>query len=62
MAIVYTLCPTTRRPIATGIETDRHSFDLTPPFTARLKCPHCGGEHEWSKEQAWLSEDPPSSA
>jgi hypothetical protein len=55
MGMVYTTCPVSGQSLATGIDTDQVSLDRTPPFTARVHCPHCGHEHEWTKERAWVA-------
>ena len=47
-------CPGTGRPVFTGIEIERTSFNQLPEVEARLRCPLCGGEHVWTKRGAWL--------
>jgi hypothetical protein len=53
-------CPKTGKDFSAGVETDQLSFQLTPAFTATIRCPYCGVEHSWSKIDAWLSESAPS--
>jgi hypothetical protein len=57
MGEVMTTCPVTGQPIATGIDTDEASFARVPAFTAKVFCPHCQSEHDWSKDKAWVAED-----
>jgi hypothetical protein len=45
-----------RRP-ATRIEIDEDSFARLPDVVALVRCPHCGSEHEWTKEMAWVIGD-----
>lgn len=49
---ILTPCSVTGRMIDTGIEIEKSSFARLPSFVGRIGCPHCGGEHEWSKETA----------
>jgi hypothetical protein len=56
MGTLVTTCPVTGQKIKTGIETDRDSLDLTPDFVAKIACPHCGGEHEFSKPDVLVCE------
>ncbi|HEY5963598.1 MAG TPA: hypothetical protein VIU42_06235 [Xanthobacteraceae bacterium] len=42
----------TGRLIDTGVEIEESSFARLPSFVGRIGCPHCGGEHEWSKDTA----------
>jgi hypothetical protein len=53
-------CPTTGAPVSTGIEVESETFDQLPSVGARLKCPACGAEHVWTRDDAWISgEQPP---
>jgi hypothetical protein len=54
MGVVFTICPVTGRQIPTGIDTDQASFELTPAFVGRVRCPICNCDHEWSKTNAWV--------
>jgi hypothetical protein len=56
MGTLYVRCPNTGKSIASGIETDRLSFELIPAFTGSIRCPICNTEHRWSKIDAWISE------
>lgn len=54
-------CPDTGKPLATGFGMDKQSFE-SPGMVLKDNqvgpCPHCGGSHVWSKEDAWLQERP----
>ena len=54
MGTVMVKCPDTGYDIATGIVTDRTSFNATPVFFARVYCPVCRTEHEWFAKEAWV--------
>jgi len=30
---------------------------MIPAFVGKIACPHCGGEHEWSKDTARIVDD-----
>jgi hypothetical protein len=57
MSLLMIRCPQTRRAIWTGIETDPHSLQGLPDALFYAPCPHCGFEHAWWRDEAWLSED-----
>jgi hypothetical protein len=52
MAKILTDCLATGQPIDTGIEIDEVSFTRLPTFVGKVFCPHCGTEHQWSKDKA----------
>ena len=52
MPKIFTTCLVTGQPIDTGIEIDDGSFARLPDFVGKIFCPHCGTEHEWSKDKA----------
>jgi hypothetical protein len=54
MGAVMVRCPQTGQGIPTGIVTDRESFEATPVFFARVRCPICRTEHEWFAKEAWV--------
>jgi hypothetical protein len=62
MATICTSCPNTGRAISTGIETDADSFLAIPEVIIRVRCPHCGEEHNWSKHNAFLRENAPATS
>lgn len=57
MGVVMIWCPTTRRPVPTGIETDPRTFASLPDEPTQTKCPACGSVHVWWKGEAWLAAD-----
>jgi hypothetical protein len=57
MAKLMTGCPVTGQLIDTRIEIDEASFPRLPPFNGKVFCSHCGTEHEWSKDKAFLVDD-----
>jgi hypothetical protein len=48
-------CPEKGRAVSTGIEV--FDVDQLPTVTASMACPACGGVHQWTKDEAWLSVD-----
>lgn len=56
MGTLVTTCPVTGRQIETGIETDQLSMEMTPQFVATVYCPHCSGEHRFSKADVFVCE------
>lgn len=58
MSLVMIKCPMTGRAVSTAIETEPSVFRKLPPVTARMRCPACGRDHEWSVSSAWLSGEP----
>jgi hypothetical protein len=59
MGTVMVKCPDTGRNIPTGIVADRASFNSTPVFFARVRCPICRRDHEWFAREAWVRESEP---
>jgi endogenous inhibitor of DNA gyrase (YacG/DUF329 family) len=55
MSLIFIKCPQTGRPVSTGIEIDRASFEALPTVGAPVKCPACGATHIWNKHEAWLA-------
>ncbi len=58
MSLVMIKCPVTGRAVSTAIETEASSFRRLPQVTARMRCPACGRDHEWTVSSAWLSGEP----
>jgi len=54
MSKIFTRCPVTGQPIDTGVEIDDASFARLPTFLGKVFCTHCGTEHEWTKDQAFV--------
>lgn len=57
MARLFTTCPKTGRKIWTGIEIDVESFARMPDFVARVRCPFCNIDHNWSRQSASIAGD-----
>ncbi|MBW7950058.1 MAG: hypothetical protein H3C55_11995 [Pseudorhodoplanes sp.] len=57
MGIVMINCPNTGRPISTGIDMDRSSFNRSPVFFSRTPCPMYRTTHEWFAKDAWVREE-----
>ncbi len=53
MAIIMIACPSKGRAVSTGIEVS--DVDQLPTVIATMVCSACGGVHEWTKDQAWLT-------
>ena len=52
MSKLFATCLVTGQLIDTNIEIDEASFARLPGFVGKIFCPHCGSEHEWSKDTA----------
>jgi hypothetical protein len=48
-------CPVTRKPASTGIVMDAESFASSTLLNNAVPCPHCGGIHTWSKQNAYIA-------
>lgn len=61
MPAIFITCPTTGKPVDTGIYLDSQTFN-NPATTMEhntLECPHCGQRHTWGKKEAYPEgEDP----
>jgi endogenous inhibitor of DNA gyrase (YacG/DUF329 family) len=48
-------CPKTNKPMYTGMTMPQQAFDSSTLEDNTVgPCPHCGGQHTWSKEDAFL--------
>jgi peptide subunit release factor 1 (eRF1) len=54
MAELEITCPRTRRTVPTGIAIDVQSLVSTWALTLKVKCPHCGKEHETVVREAYV--------
>jgi endogenous inhibitor of DNA gyrase (YacG/DUF329 family) len=59
MGRVMFKCPTTGKPVFTGMGMDKGMLEsdavqLTHNTTG--PCPHCGKDHTWSKKDVWVEE------
>jgi endogenous inhibitor of DNA gyrase (YacG/DUF329 family) len=48
-------CPTTGKPVKTGISMNIHLFRNATIEGREVQCPHCGKVHIWSKKDAHLA-------
>jgi hypothetical protein len=55
MASLLFTCPKTNQQIPTGIETDVRSLSASWGATLKVACPHCGGLHEISVRETYIS-------
>jgi len=58
MGSVMSNCPTTERPIATGMEMSKEAFESTTMENNTVgSCAACGQSHTWSKKDAWVTDE-----
>jgi hypothetical protein len=57
MGTIYTTCPVSGREISTDVATDADSFARMPEFVARVLCPYCKVDHNWTKHNSFIVED-----
>jgi hypothetical protein len=57
MGVVMIKCPITGLNVSTGIELEPKTFIELPAISTRMSCGSCGGDHVWSKREAWLVEE-----
>jgi hypothetical protein len=53
MGIIMICCPATGRDVSTGIEMS--DVEQLPIVKAKMVCPACGCQHDWTKNDAWLA-------
>jgi len=51
---VMITCPTTGRPLPTGMVMSVDAFVASALSTNPVICPHCAKPHTWSKSDAWV--------
>lgn len=56
MNTIMIKCPKTRRWISTGIDIEPEGFVCIPEVVTTTRCPLCGAEHAWSKNEAFICE------
>ena len=54
MAELEITCPRTQLTVPTGIASDVQSLVLTWALKLKVKCPHCGEEHEIAVREAYV--------
>lgn len=47
-------CPTTGKPVPTGMDFDRQTFENATLTNNATGCPHCQQTHTWNKADAYL--------
>ena len=52
MGAISIECPTTGKPVSTGMSMDRTSFYRSILTGNSVRCPHCERTHYWSKDHA----------
>lgn len=52
-------CPTTGKPIYTGIALSKQTFEGAAMQGNTVQCPHCQQMHTWDKEDAYLEDEEP---
>jgi hypothetical protein len=57
--MVMIRCPMTGQSVPTGYGMDEETFKTWRFLDMTVReCPACGADHPWTKEQAWLREEP----
>lgn len=54
MPMVIITCPTTGKPVPTGIVMDERAFETSTLVNNSVTCPHCKQRHTWNKKDARL--------
>ena len=54
MLQIMIACRRTGQFVPTGIETDIDTFIALPEALSLTRCPACGGNHYWTKNQTWI--------
>jgi hypothetical protein len=56
MPTLYIKCPSTGKPVSTGISVPLNS-DRKGLFQNTVQCPHCKKMHTWDGEEAYFLEE-----
>lgn len=56
---IMIMCPTTGRPVPTGMASEESSFKTLTLRANSFGCPLCEQMHEWDKEQSFLERGRP---
>ena len=54
MGTLTFVCPEAGKDIETGIETDQHTLSRVRRLHMRVRCEHCGREHDFEIEEGRL--------
>jgi hypothetical protein len=57
VGIVWIVCPTSGRHVATGIETEEREFSKLPGLGLTYECADCGETHAWGDTQAAIVDE-----
>jgi hypothetical protein len=57
MADIMIRCPTTGKPVPTGLTTEKIKFESLSEIKIPLKCPACLKLHHWEHKQAWVQNE-----
>jgi endogenous inhibitor of DNA gyrase (YacG/DUF329 family) len=57
MARVMVNCPATNKPVFTGMDFDKRTFESANISGNSFRCSECGSFHTWNKEDAHLEDD-----
>ena len=52
MAAISITCPTTGKPVSTGMTMEPESFHRSVLTGNTVRCPHCHTTHIWQKSEA----------
>jgi endogenous inhibitor of DNA gyrase (YacG/DUF329 family) len=55
MGMLMITCPTTKKPVPTGIAMDKESFKTATLTNNSVSCAACGKMHTWSKKDAYVA-------
>jgi hypothetical protein len=50
-------CPTTGKPVPTGLTTEKIKFESLAEIKIPLKSPACLKLHHWEHKQAWVQNE-----
>jgi endogenous inhibitor of DNA gyrase (YacG/DUF329 family) len=50
-------CPTTQKPLSTGINMDKRSYESSTLMGNSVDCPYCKRPHTWSKKDSYLAKE-----
>jgi hypothetical protein len=56
MGALTFVCPQAGKDITTGVETDQYTLSSVRMVSMRVRCEHCGREHEFTVEDGRLEE------
>jgi endogenous inhibitor of DNA gyrase (YacG/DUF329 family) len=56
MGAISIRCPTTGKPVDTGMSMEAESFHRSVLTGNSVRCPHCGAQHIWSKREAIIDD------